>query len=72
MQAESTRELKRVLNSVSKEDYQARHHHMITELRIRKMLAREKINYPTHEAFAKRKAELRELYTTLSNAIIKE
>ena len=56
---ESIKELKRVLNSVEKSQYEERHHAMISELRIRKMLAREKIKYPTSESFKERKQELR-------------
>lgn len=63
-QSDSVKELKRVLKSVSKDEYQERHHNMITELRIRKMLARQKIKYPTKESFTKRKNELIELYRT--------
>ena len=50
-QSDSIKELKRVLNSVDKSQYEERHHMMISELRIRKMLAREKIKYPTVESF---------------------
>ena len=70
-QTSSTKELKRVLNSVHESEYEARHHQMITELRIRKMLAREKIRYPSMEAFDSRKAELRKLYNTLNAAATK-
>ena len=44
---------------------------MMTELRIRKMLAREKIKYPTKEQFDQRKNELKELYQTLNSAASK-
>ena len=52
---ESTSEIKRILNSVIEGQYEARHYAMITELRVRKMLAREKINYPSKESFDRRK-----------------
>ena len=67
-QAESTKEIRRILNSVSEDQYEARHYQMITELRIRKMLAREKIKYPTKESFEERKNELRELYSIFNEA----
>ena len=41
---------------------------MMTELRIRKMLAAEKIKYPTQESFINRKVELTKLYSTLQGA----
>ena len=42
---DSVKEIKRVLKRVSQEEYEERHHEMVTELRIRKMLTREKIKY---------------------------
>lgn len=59
------------MKSVADEKYEERHLKMITELRIRKMLAREKIKYPTKESFDSRKAELRQLYSTLNAAATK-
>ena len=44
---------------------------MMTELRIRKMLAREKIKYPTAESFDQRKHELQDLYSAF-NAVIQD
>ena len=69
MSTESIKELKRVLNSVDKTQYEERHHAMISELRIRKMLAREKIKYPTKESFVQRKQELRTLYSTFKGVL---
>ena len=43
---------------------------MITELRIRKMLDKKKISYPTKETLQKRKDELKELYQTFKSAIV--
>jgi len=37
---ESTKEIRRILKSVGEDNYEARHYEMITELRVRKMLAR--------------------------------
>ena len=45
---------------------------MISELRIRKMLAQEKIKYPTKELFESRKKELRDLYTIFNEAIVEK
>ena len=42
---------------------------MITELRVRKMLKREKINYPTKEVFEKRKKELKDLFCIFKDVI---
>jgi len=42
---------------------------MISELRIRKMLAVEKIKYPTKESLDDRKIELAKLYSTLKGAV---
>ena len=70
-QSDSVKEIKRVLNSLDRENYEERHHKMMTELRIRKILAREKIKYPTREVFDSRQKELRELYSTFSGAMIK-
>lgn len=41
---------------------------MITELRVRKMLKREKISYPSNESFDKRKKELRDLFSIFKEA----
>lgn len=67
--SESTKEIRRILKSVSEDQYEARHYQMITELRIRKMLAREKIKYPTKEQFDERKSELRDLYQIFVNQV---
>ena len=45
---------------------------MITELRIRKILAKEKIKYPTKDSFDDRKIELTKLYTTLQRAVTEQ
>ena len=66
--ANSVKEIKRVLKSIDQEFYEERHHKMMTELRIRKMLAAEKIKYPTQESFINRKVELTKLYSTLQGA----
>lgn len=67
--SESTKEIRRILNSVSEEKYDQRHYKMITELRVRKMLKREKINYPTKEVFEKRKKELKDLFCIFKDVI---
>ena len=43
---------------------------MVTELRIRKMLDKKKISYPSKEALQKRTEELNELYQTLKTAMV--
>ena len=67
-QPESTKEIRRVLNSISQDQYEPRHYAMVNELRVRKMLAREKINYPTKESFNQRKKELSELFKIFNQA----
>lgn len=62
-------EIKKVLKSVSRDQYEERHHQMITELRIRKMLARDNIKESTKEQLDDRKKELMELYSTFSSAL---
>ena len=69
---DSVKEIKRILNSVSQDKYEVRHHEMITELRIRKILAKEKIKYPTKDSFDDRKIELTKLYTTLQRAVTEQ
>ena len=56
------------MNSLSEDQYDAHHYAMVTELRVRKMLAREKINYPTKESLEHRKKELRDLYSIFNSA----
>ena len=65
----SVKDIKRILNSVTEDMYEERHLKMINELRIRKMLAQEKIKYPTNESFEDRKIELMKLYSTLQDAV---
>ena len=45
---------------------------MMSELRIRTMLSREKIKYPTKESFIERKQELKQLYQAFNQAALKD
>ena len=65
--------LKKALNNVPEDQYDDRHRQMMTELRIRKMLSREKIShYPDKLSFDQRKQELKQLYSTFKNARIRD
>lgn len=66
--AEIVRDLRRVLNSVENRNFEERHHIMITELRIRKILAREKLKYPSKEELRQRFTDMYDLYKTLDRA----